>query len=187
MTRLLEDKRRLSTEPAAPSTAQWPRHLRWRGHTFSSQVERSRHSNAPPGGSPTREARAGGPARCAGRSGDRSAPRPRRSANRTHRRLLQRRRLQRSPASAARRAAVATVESISLTLAAEAGPMGVRVLVRLDEKRCRGGEVVDHDADVLHALDRHTLDGGSAALARAAWRTRWSRSATVVARRAASA
>jgi hypothetical protein len=29
----------------------------------------------------------------------------------------------------------------------------------LDEKRRRGREVVDHDAHVLHALDRHALDG----------------------------
>src|SRR5919198_3585447 len=28
----------------------------------------------------------------------------------------------------------------------------------LDEERGRGGEVVDHDADVIHALDRHAHD-----------------------------
>ena len=46
-------------------------------------------------------------------------------------------------------------------------------------------------ADVLHPLDRHVLDGKDPPLeprdrARAAWRTRWSRSATFVARWAAS-
>jgi hypothetical protein len=29
---------------------------------------------------------------------------------------------------------------------------------KLDEERRRGGEVVDHDAHVIHALDRHVLD-----------------------------
>ena len=44
------------------------------------------------------------------------------------------------------------------------------------------------DARDLEARrDRHALDGSSAALARAAWRIRWSRSARFVARRAASA
>ena len=29
----------------------------------------------------------------------------------------------------------------------------------LDEELSRGSEVVDHDADVVHPLDRHVLDG----------------------------
>src|ERR671923_3091430 len=36
----------------------------------------------------------------------------------------------------------------------------------LDEERRRGGEVVDHDAHVVHALDRHALDGSGTAAPR---------------------
>jgi hypothetical protein len=57
-----------------------------------------------------------------------------------------------------------------------------------DEERRRRGEVADHDAHVLHAPDRHVPDrDDDAARARTAWRMRWSRSATSVASRAASA
>src|SRR5437667_11883428 len=30
---------------------------------------------------------------------------------------------------------------------------------KLDKERCGGGEVVDHDAHVIHALDRHAFNG----------------------------
>jgi hypothetical protein len=33
----------------------------------------------------------------------------------------------------------------------------------LDEERLRSREVVDHDAHVVHTLDRHALDGGGSA------------------------
>ena len=38
----------------------------------------------------------------------------------------------------------------------------------LDEELRRGREVVDHDADVLHPLDRHVLDGKERTQIRAA-------------------
>jgi hypothetical protein len=47
-----------------------------------------------------------------------------------------------------------------------------------------GREIVNQDADVFRRSDGHVLE---AARARAAWRTKWSRSATFVARRADSA
>jgi hypothetical protein len=36
---------------------------------------------------------------------------------------------------------------------------------KLDEERRRGGEVVDHDANVIHALDRHALDRSGSTIA----------------------
>src|SRR5436309_12029676 len=38
-------------------------------------------------------------------------------------------------------------------------PLALQLESELDEERRRGREVVDHDAHVLHALDRHALDG----------------------------
>jgi hypothetical protein len=38
-------------------------------------------------------------------------------------------------------------------------PLALRPESELDEERRRGREVVDHDAHVVHALDRHALDG----------------------------
>ena len=63
--------------------------------------------------------------------------------------------------------------------------LALQFQAQFDEERDGSREIIDHHADVIHALDRHALDGSSAARARAAWRTRWSRSATFVARRAA--
>src|SRR6202521_2702962 len=37
-------------------------------------------------------------------------------------------------------------------------PLALQLESELDEERRRGREVVDHDAHVLHALDRHALD-----------------------------
>src|SRR5467141_3534891 len=37
-------------------------------------------------------------------------------------------------------------------------PLALQLESELDEERRRGREVVDHDADVVHALDRHALD-----------------------------
>src|SRR3954451_10872788 len=55
----------------------------------------------------------------------------------------------------------------------------------LGEELDRAREIVDDDADVIHPLKGHALD--ARARARAAWRTRWSRSATFAARCEASA
>ncbi len=38
-------------------------------------------------------------------------------------------------------------------------PLALQLESELDEERRRGREVVDHDAHVLHASDRHALDG----------------------------
>jgi hypothetical protein len=38
-------------------------------------------------------------------------------------------------------------------------PLALWLESKLDEERYRGREVVDHDAHVVHALDRHALDG----------------------------
>ena len=38
-------------------------------------------------------------------------------------------------------------------------PLALQLESELDEERRRGREIVDHDAHVLHALDRHALDG----------------------------
>jgi hypothetical protein len=38
-------------------------------------------------------------------------------------------------------------------------PLSLQLESEFDEERRRGLEVVDHDAHVLHALDRHALDG----------------------------
>ena len=38
-------------------------------------------------------------------------------------------------------------------------PFTLQLESELDEERRRGREVVDHDAHMLHALDRHALDG----------------------------
>src|SRR5919198_5057002 len=37
--------------------------------------------------------------------------------------------------------------------------LGLQLESELDEERRRGGEVVDHDAHVVHALDRQELNG----------------------------
>jgi hypothetical protein len=37
-------------------------------------------------------------------------------------------------------------------------PLALQLESELDEERRRGREVVDHDAHVLHAVDRHALD-----------------------------
>ena len=42
-------------------------------------------------------------------------------------------------------------------------PLALQLESELDEERRRGREVVDHDAHVLHALDRHALDGSNTA------------------------
>jgi len=52
-------------------------------------------------------------------------------------------------------------------------PLALQLESEFDEERRRGREVVDHDAHVVHALDRHVLDGSdttapAAARARAA-------------------
>ena len=39
------------------------------------------------------------------------------------------------------------------------GPLALQLESELDEELDRGREVVDHDADVVHPLDRHLLDG----------------------------
>jgi hypothetical protein len=41
-------------------------------------------------------------------------------------------------------------------------PFSLQLEPEFDEERRRGLEVVDHDAHVLHALDRHALDGSGA-------------------------
>jgi hypothetical protein len=41
---------------------------------------------------------------------------------------------------------------------ASALALALQLESELDEERRRGREVVDHDAHVLHALDRHALD-----------------------------
>ena len=41
-------------------------------------------------------------------------------------------------------------------------PLSLQLESEFDEERRRGLEVVDHDAHVLHALDRHALDGSGA-------------------------
>ncbi|MGH9222878.1 MAG: hypothetical protein ACRD2W_03545 [Acidimicrobiales bacterium] len=61
---------------------------------------------------------------------------------------------------------------IPLGAADVAEPIAVFVALHLarelDEERRRGREVVDHDAHVLHAFDRHALNGnGTTAPARA--------------------
>ena len=42
-------------------------------------------------------------------------------------------------------------------------PLTQHLETELDEERRRGREVVDHDAHVLQALNRHALDGNNAA------------------------
>jgi len=37
-------------------------------------------------------------------------------------------------------------------------PLALHLESELDEERRRGREVVDHDAHMLHTLDRHALD-----------------------------
>jgi len=44
------------------------------------------------------------------------------------------------------------------------GPLALQHESELDERLNRGREVVNHDADVLHALESHVLDGKGAAL-----------------------
>jgi len=39
------------------------------------------------------------------------------------------------------------------------GPLALQHESERDEELSRGGEVVDHDADVLHPLDSHVFDG----------------------------
>jgi hypothetical protein len=44
------------------------------------------------------------------------------------------------------------------------GPLALQLESELDEELGRGREVVNDDADVLHPLDRHVLDGKDARL-----------------------
>ena len=52
----------------------------------------------------------------------------------------------------------------SPTMRSTKPPSTVRLALQLEselsEERGRGREVVDHDAHVVHVLDRHALDGG---------------------------
>jgi hypothetical protein len=41
-------------------------------------------------------------------------------------------------------------------------PLSLQLESEFDEERRRGRQVVNHDADVLHALDCHALDGSGA-------------------------
>ena len=45
-------------------------------------------------------------------------------------------------------------------------PLALHLESELDEERRRGREVVDHDAHMLHTLDRHALDGSGTQLQR---------------------
>src|SRR5439155_688014 len=38
-------------------------------------------------------------------------------------------------------------------------PFALQLESKLDKERCGGGEVVDHDAHVIHASDRHAFNG----------------------------
>ncbi len=42
------------------------------------------------------------------------------------------------------------------------GPLALRLESELDEELCRGCEVVNHDADVLHPLNSHVFDDADA-------------------------
>ena len=52
-----------------------------------------------------------------------------------------------------------TWPSTAAILPPSTGHLALQLESELDEERRRGREVVDHDAHVLHALDRHALDG----------------------------